>query len=45
LVRALDRASAAGEWDAVKILAEEMRARRLSASAVPDLAARVRRRS
>jgi hypothetical protein len=44
LIRALDRASAACEWDTVKVLAEELRARRLSARAVRDLDAERARR-
>lgn len=38
LLAAIDRASAAGEWAIVAQLSEELRARRLAAVAVVDLA-------
>ena len=45
LVRALERASAAGQWEAVKLLADELRARRLALTSVVDLSReRARRR-
>ena len=37
LVRALERASAPGQWDAVKLIADELRARRLVRDGVPEL--------
>ena len=43
LVRALERASAAAEWDAVRMIADELRARRLVGATVVDLAS-IRRR-
>jgi hypothetical protein len=42
--RSFERSTAAREWDTVKVLAEELRARRLSSVAIRDLDAERARR-
>ena len=43
LVRALEAATATGDFDAVRVIVDELRARRLERSGVVDLAARARK--